>query len=173
MSAKTEWEALSEQAQYKMLLGCIVKAAQKRGAKVNPCDYAGDTWLRVMEKLDDADCDLPLLVYRAAQMALQKAFRHDKKYAAAADYEIKSKDGDGMGSVLELIAGAGSVENEAVTRVDFSVFYAALDAVNREIVNGLGAGYSAREIAPSVNMTHTAVNNRVARMREALRPCMG
>ena len=172
MSARTEWETMSEQAQMRMITGCVVKAAHKRGARVNPLDYAGDTWLRVMDKLD-MEKDLVLICMDAAEMALQKGLRHERKAAACADFEVMGADGNRLGSVLDLVAGCGSVENEAVTRVDFGVFFAALDAVNQQIVEGLALGRSMREIAPEIGITHTAINKRVAKMREMLTVCMG
>lgn len=171
MSKRHEWESLSEQAQFKMICGCVCKAAHKRGVKIDPCELSGDTWLRVQDKLD-ADKDLLLIVMDAAEMALQKALRHDKKYLDADDYDVKGADGEALGSILDLIEGAGSVEAEAVTRVDFSVFYAALDATNKSIVNAKAVGLTQERIAPLVHISQSAVSSRLRRMRTALAACM-
>ena len=174
MSARTEWKAMSEQAQFKMCVGCIIKAARTMGIKVDPLEHVGGTWERVAGKVDDAEgVDLPLVVWKCASAELQQVRRHERKAAAAADYEVFGADGDGLGSVLELVAGAGSVENEAVTRVDFSRFYAALDAVNKRIVDGLGYGKTRRELADDCGMSHAAVSKRLYKMRAALVPYIG
>ena len=171
MTARAQWEAMSEQGQLKMIIGCIVTAARTNHMSVNPLDHVGDTYIRLIEKLDQ-DRDLPLIVTRAAGAALQKAHWQDKKFADADNYEIKSADGESLGGILELIAGAGSVENEVVTRIDFGRFYKQLDGINKQIVNGLAVGLVRREIASTVNMTTTAVTMRVHKMRETLRQCM-
>ena len=173
MSKREEWNALGEQAQWKMIIGCIVEVAHDKGVKVDPLAHVGGVWERVAVKVDSADIDLPLLVWKCAAAELQQVKRHECKAAAAADFEIKGADGDGLGSVLDLVAGVGSVENEAVTRVDFSRFYALLDAVNKRIVGELAEGYTHQEIATSVKMTQEAVSKRVRRMRPLLAICMG
>lgn len=171
MSARTEWEALNEQDQMRMITGSICKAAHNKGLRVDPLAHAGDTWMRVMDKLD-ANKDLPLIVMDAAEMALQKAMRHERRAAACADFEVQGADGDTARSVLEIIAGVKNVEEQAITRADFSAFLAGLDGINRKIVDGLASGFSAREIAQTVSMTHTAVNKRIHAMRAVLAPCM-
>jgi hypothetical protein len=168
MSKRIEWDALGEQGQYRMCIGCIVKAARARGIKADPLEHVGATWERVAVKVDAWEDDLPLLVWKCADAELHQVKRHERKAAACADFEIEGADGDALGSILDTVAGVGSVENEAVLRVDFARFHDALDAVNKRIVDGLALGLSVREIAPTVNMTHTAINKRVARMRSAL-----
>lgn len=171
MTARAQWEDMSEQDQLRMIIGCIVKAAHAKHMTGNPLDYVGDTYIRLTEKLDE-DRDLPLIVTCAAGAALQSAYRHDKKFTDADNSKIQSADGETLGGILELIAGAGSVENEVVTRIDFGNFYEQLDCINKRIVNGLAVGRVRREIAPAVNMTASAVTKRIHNMREALRRCM-
>jgi hypothetical protein len=172
MTKRNEWDALGENGQYKMIIGCIVQAAQKRGIKVDPLAHVGGVFIRVAEQVDETELDLRLLCWKCAASELQQYGRHERKAAAAADFEVQGADGAALGSVLELIAGAGSVENEAVLRVDFSRFYAALDAVNKKIVDGLALGYSRCKIAPTVKMTPPAVTARIHKMRAALAVCM-
>lgn len=173
MSKRNEWDALGETGQFQMCCGCIVQAARNKGVKVDPLAHVGGCWERVAGKVDATDEDLRLVVYKAAAAELQQVARHERKAAAAADFDVQGADGDRLGSVLDLVAGADSVENEAVLRVDFSRFYVALDAVNQQIVEGLALGRSMREIAPTVGMTHRAISKRVAKMRAALAPVMG
>lgn len=168
MSKRKEWDALGETAQFKMCCGCIVEVAHDKGVKVDPLAHVGGVWERVAVKVDSADIDLPLLVWKCAAAELQQVGRHERKAAACADFEVMGADGDALGSVLDTVAGVGSVENEAVLRVDFSRFYDALDAVNKKIVDGLALGYSRHKIAPTVNMSTTAVNKRLYKMRAAL-----
>lgn len=172
MSKRDKWDALGENGQYKMIIGCIVEAAKARGIKVDPLAHVGGVFIRVAEQLDETPFDLPLLCWRCAFAELQQYGQHERKAAAAADFEVQGADGAGLGSVLELIAGAGSVENEAVTRVDFSRFYAALDAVNKRIVDGLAVGLTRRELAGDCEMSHTAINKRIYKMLAALAACM-
>ena len=173
MSKRNEWDALGEKGQFQMCCGCIVEAAHNKGLRVDPLAHVGGCWERVAGKVDASELDLPLLVYKCAAAELQQVGRHERKAAAAADFEIEGADGDGLGSVLDLVAGVGSVENEAVTRVDFGVFYAALDAVNKKIVDGLAVGLTRRELAADCGMSHTAVSKRLYKMRGALAVCMG
>lgn len=168
MSKRNEWDALGEQGQYKMCVGCVVKVAHARGIKVDPLEHVGGTWERVAVKVDAWEEDLPLLVWGCAAAELQQVKRHDAKAAACADFEIMGADGDALGSVLDTVAGVGSVENEAVLRVDFSRFYDALDAVNKRIVDGLGYGKTRRELAAECDMSHTAISKRLYKMRAAL-----
>ena len=172
MSKRNEWDALGENGQYKMIICCIVEAAKAHGINVDPLAHVGGVFIRVAEQLDETPYDLPLLCWRCAFAELQQVARHERKAAACADFEVRGADGDALGSVLELIAGAGSVENESVTRVDFSRFYATLDAVNKKIVDGLAVGLTRRELAGDCEMSHTAVNKRIYKMRAALAACM-
>lgn len=168
MSKRNEWDALGDRAQWQMCIGCIVKVAHARGIKVDPLEHVGGVWERVAVKVDAWEEDLPLLVWGCAAAELQQVKRYEDKAAAAADFEVMGADGDALGSVLELVAGVGSVENEAVLRVDFSRFYDALDAVNKRIVDGLAIGKTQTEIAPEVEMSQRAVSKRLCRMRAAL-----
>ena len=43
---------------------------------------------------------------------------------------------------------------------------AAKDDIDRAIMDALARGYSAREIAPRVGMSHTAVNKRISKLRQ-------
>lgn len=173
MSKRKEWEALGEQAQYKMCMGCIVKVAHDKGVKVDPLEHVGGVWERVAGKVDASELDLSLLTWKCARAELQQVGRRERKAAAAAEYEIMGAEGDGPGSVLDMVAGVGSVENEAVTRVDFGRFFDGLDAVNRRIVNGLGVGMTRRQLGAACGMSHAAINKRVNKMRAALAVCMG
>lgn len=165
--AREDWKSLGERGQFKMILGSVAKAAKKRGVSVNPADYAGETWIRVEERLDGAEEDLPLLVFKAAYNALQQMARQDRKFAAADNTPVKGADGDELGGVLDMVAGVGSVENEAVLRVDFSRFYEALDECNKRIVNGRAAGLYFREIAPLLpkEMSRAAMEKRLDVMK--------
>lgn len=168
MSKRKEWDALGDRAQWQMCIGCIVQVARDKGVRVDPLEHVGGVWERVAGKVDASELDLPLLVWKCAAAELQQVKRHSDKAAACADFEVVNADGDGLGSVLDMVAGVGSVENEAVLRVDFGRFYDALDDVNKKIVDALALGLVRREIAPTVSMTPTAVTKRIHRMRAAL-----
>lgn len=168
MSKRIEWEALGEQGQFQICVRCIGKAAHRLGVKVDPLAHVGGVWERVAVAVDAAEVDLALLVWRCAVLELQQVGRHERKAAACSDFEVKGADGDALGSVLDTVAGVGSVENEAILRVDFSRFYAALDSVNKKIVDGLAVGKNRRELGAEVGMSGTAVEKRLKKMRAAL-----
>lgn len=169
MSKREEWQALDEKAQFRMICGCIVQAAKKRGASVNPVDYAGETWIRTEERLDGAAEDLRLVVYKAAYAALERAAYQDRKFAAADNFPVRSADGDELGNVLDMVTDGGSVEAVAILRADFGRFFDGLDECNKRIVNGRAAGYTFREIAPAlpVKLSQPAMTKRLGVMEKA------
>lgn len=175
MSKREEWEALGERGQFKMILGCVAKVAKKRGVSVNPADYAGETWIRTEERLDGAEVDLPLLVYRAAAAAMDRAAYQDRKFAAADNTPVKGADGDELGGVLDLIADGGNVEAVAILRADFGRFFDGLDECNKKILNGRAAGLYFREIAPTLpkEMTLQAIMKRLGVMEKAAGAFLG
>lgn len=172
MTNRERFEALSENEQYKLLVGCIAKEAKRRGVKVDALAHVGETYIKLMERLDGSEKDLPLVVMDAAGSAIAKAYREDAKYTAADNSPITGADGAELESILDVVAGPGSVEAEAIVRVDFSRFYAALDARNKKIVGGLVAGKVRRVIAPEIGISTTGVTKRVLKMRETLREYM-
>ena len=172
MTAREAWEAMNEQAQMRMLAGCIVKAAKNRGMTVDPMELAGDVYIRLADKLD-ADKPLVLAVMDAAEMSLQKQLRHERRDAAVV-HEVMGNDGESTSAVdLLMDTTRDSIEDRTITKVNFDVFLSGLDALNTRIVNDLIAGHSAREIAASVHLSHTAVNKRLNKMRSVLTVCMG
>ena len=147
MSKRNEWDGLGEAGQYRMILGTVAKVAKRSGLSVNPADYAGETWLKVAELLDRCEeLDLPLIVWRAATSALNREEYQRRKYAAADAYTVTGADGDALGTILDLVADSGSVEAEAVLRVDFSRFYEGLDALDRQLLQERAAGRTFREM---------------------------
>ena len=168
MSKRKEWEALSEQAQWKMIIGCICKAAHNQGMSVTPCDYAGDTWERLTDKLDSAEKDLLLVVMDAAEAALRHVYRRGKRDAFQ---EVHDTGDAEHGSMWDVIPDRGSVETQVIIRVELETFYEGLDTKNRIIVDGLAIGKTQTEIAPEVGMSQRAVSKRVQKMRGAFREC--
>ena len=175
MSRREEWESMEEKAQFRMICGCISKAAKRRGMSVNAADYAGEVWLRLADRLDGAEEDLLLLVYRAADNALQQAAYQDRKFAAADNTPVMGADGDELGGVLDLIADGGNVEAVAILRADFGRFFDGLDEINKKIVNGRAAGLYFREIAPTLpkEMTLQAIMKRLGVMEKAAGAFLG
>lgn len=175
MSKREEWEALGETGQYKIILSTVAKVAKRQGVKVNPLDYAGETWLKVAEWVDGSALDLPLIVWRAAVSAIGREARQLRKYADADNFTVAGADGDGLGQVLDMVAGSGSVEAEAILRVDFGRFYDTLDASNKKLVSGRAAGYLFREIGPTLpkKMSHAAMEHRLSRLEKRVASFIG
>ena len=166
MSKREEWEALGETGQYKMILGVIGKVSKRQGVKVNPLDYAGETWLKVAEWVDGSALDLPLIVWRAAVSAIGREARQLRKYADADNFTVAGADGDGLGQVLDLVADSGNVEAVAILRADFENFYKGLSDGNREIIRRRALdGETMEAIAARQNVSYAAVWNRLHRMR--------
>ena len=165
MEIREQWEALGD-GQYTMCIRCTAKAAKRYGFKVNPVDYAGEVWLRVVEALNGEDLPpLPLLVWRCAAHALAAARRQDMKYADAENFTVKDADGCEVGSILELIADSGSVEAEAIVRVDFSRFYEALDATDKAIIRYASAGDRQEVIAAKVGKSQPMISRKLRKLR--------
>lgn len=162
-----QWEALGDNGQFEICVKCTARAAKRYGFRgVNPVDYAGAVWLRVVETLESGNAaPLPLLVARCAVRVLAAARRQDMKYAAAEDFTIKNGDGDELGSVLDLVSDSGSVEAEAIVRVDFSRFYDALDALDQAIIRYASAGDGQEAIAAKVGKNQATVSRRLRKMR--------
>ncbi len=175
MTKREEWNSLGETGQYKMILGTVAKVAKRQGVKVNPLDYAGETWLKVSEWVDESELDLPLIVWRAAVSAIGREARQLRKFAEADNFTVAGADGDGLGQVLDLVADSGNVEAVAILRVDFSAFYDGLDAVNKKLVSGRAAGYKFREIGPTLprKMSHAAMEHRLSRLEKRAAAFMG
>lgn len=167
IEALKEWEALGDNGQFEICVKCTARAAKRYGFRgVNPVDYAGAVWLRVVETLESGNAaPLPLLVARCAVRVLAAARRQDMKYAAAEDFTIKNGDGDELGSVLDLVSDSGSVEAEAIVRVDFSRFYDALDALDQAIIRYASAGDGQEAIAAKVGKNQATVSRRLRKMR--------
>lgn len=166
MSKRQEWESMSGEAQYSMVCKIISKVAKRQGVKVNPLDYAGETWLKVAEWVDESELDLPLIVWRAAVSAIGREARQLRKYAEADNFTVPGADGDGLGQVLDLVADSGNVEAVAILRADFSRFYDGLSDGNREIIRRRALdGETMEAIAARQNVSYAAVWNRLHRMR--------
>ncbi len=175
MSKRQEWEALGETGQYQMVVNVIAKYARKKGVKLNPLDYAGEVWIKTTEKIDESELDLLLIVWRAAESAIGREARACRRMHEADNFVIEGADGDGLGQFLDMVAGSGSVEAEAILRVDFGRFYDTLDASNKKLVSGRAAGYLFREIGPTLpkKMSHAAMEHRLSRLEKRVASFIG
>ena len=167
MSKREEWEALGETGQYKIILSTVAKVAKRQGVKVNPLDYAGETWLKVEEWVVDSSLDLPLIVWRAAVSAIGREARQLRKYATADNAPVKGGDGGEIGSLLDLVADdSGSVEALAILRADFSAWFDGLSDGNKEIIRRRALdGETMEKIADRLDVSYPSIWMRLHRMR--------
>ena len=172
MSAKLEWEAMSPEQQLAMLERMVGTAARKRGMHVSDvAEYVGDVWELLTAYLADESVvdSLSLLAYRAAAAAVLKEHRHKQKHIAASIREIENESGGAVNAIETLIAsGRDSTEDQAIIRAEYEKALLSLNRKDRRIINRLAAGFSAREIALEIGMSHTAINKRVAKIRRVL-----
>lgn len=167
MTIREQWESLKDNGQYEICIKCTARAAKRFGFRgINVFDYVGAVWLRVVEALDGEDLPpLPLLVARCAVRVLDAERRQDMKFAAAENFTVRTGDGDELGSILELIADSGSVEAEAIVRVDFSRFYEVLSVLDQRIIHYAGAGNSQVETAERIEVDQSTVSRRLRKLR--------
>ena len=172
MSAIIGWNSMTDEQQFSMIERGIYAAARKRGARIeDAAEYVGDVWMRVTEALQgEPDIDKLLwIVFRAADASIRREQRYEQK-ADACIRETQNRDGESVSVVETLIASwRDSTEQQAIIRVTLEQFLDSKDSVDLEIINGLAAGFSAREIAEEAGMSHTAVNKRVSKLRTVLR----
>ena len=172
MSAINEWYSMTGEQQFAMIERGIYAVARKRGARIDEAaEYVGDVWMRVTDALQgDADSDkLMWIVFRAADATIRREQRHKQK-AAACICEVQGTDGEPVNVVETLIESRrDSTEQQAIIRVVLEQFLDGKDDTDIQIINGLAAGYSAREVATDAGMSHTAINKRAARLRAELR----
>ena len=109
------------------------------------------------------------------QSGIRNVVYDSDKYADADNFTVAGADGDGLGQVLDMVAGSGSVEAEAILRVDFGRFYDTLDASNKKLVSGRAAGYLFREIGPTLpkKMSHAAMEHRLSRLEKRVASFIG
>ena len=161
-----QWESLGDDGQYQICIKCLVRAAKRYGFRgVNPADYVGTVWLRVVNTLESGNVPLPLLVARCAVRVLDAERRQDMKFAAAEDFTIRTGNGDELGSILDLVSDSGSVENEAVLRVDFGRFYDALAALDQAIIRYASEGDGQETVAMKVGVDQSTVSRRLRKLR--------
>lgn len=169
MSASSEWYGMSGVAQLDMIKGSIYRAAKLRRVRVvDASEYVGGTWERIVSNLD-GDAPLRLVALRAAAACIEQEARAERKHSAASVREIEDADGEKMSYVEALIASdRDSTETQAIIRVELARFVAGLDSTDKDILNLSAAGYTLREIAPTVNLSHVGVHKRLEKMRAAL-----
>lgn len=195
-SARAQWAAMTPEQQYNALLAMAWHEYGQRDARSmirdgqpvqlpnvftwidprNPAEdvraVAHDAYIRLISYLDDprrAELPLSRLLSRAVIMAAQKIDRAERRNPSG--LRQRRNDNDPDGEPLEYIdAQSPTAERaanpETAAIIGDSISRAAKDDTDRTIMRALAAGYSAREIAQRIGMSHTAVNKRVRGLRE-------
>ena len=193
-SARAQWDAKTPEEQYNALLAMAWYEYGQRDARmdrrtgealpnvftwVNPAAPADDiravaheAYIRLIGYLGDprrAELPLSRLMSRAVIISAQKISRAERRNPTGLKQRQNPNDPDG--EPLEYIdAQSPTAERapnpEAASIIRDSISRAAKDDTDRAIMDALARGYSAREIAPRVGMSHTAVNKRIAKLRE-------
>lgn len=164
MTARQEWQALSEAQQFQLIIGCTARAAKRRGVKLNPVDLAGEVFVTVTDTLESGK-KLLFVCLGAADAAIRREYRKERKHEAAKAFEY-----DEAASVIEAMPATGaSVEKQVIDKLEFEAFMSAQDSTNREIIEYLASGFNGAEIAPKLDMSRQAVNKRIRKLRETLR----
>ena len=132
-------------------------------------------WCRMADYLTDprrADQPLRHLEYIAVVTEAQSIERHERRHASALRIDAPNTSDDGSETRREWIDLKASALADRPTdpytraltldRID----HAAADDIDRHIIRLLAQQYSAREIADIIGMSHTAINKRIAKIRQ-------
>ena len=150
--------------------------------------FVSETWLRVAnalqpEKLKEINkkraaqfkrpISLISVIFNAARASIAKVHYNDAKHGKA-DVRTIADDKGVEHSYVETMACSkrDNTEVSAIIRTDMEAFLKTRDSVDAEIVFGLYQGFTMREIAVRVGMSHVAVKKRIDKMRLALKDMM-
>lgn len=117
---------------------------------------------------------LRAIMANAARSAARFIAQAEMRHASALRIESMT-DESGNAVMREYIKDSDSTAEpiapnpETALIIRDSIERACKDDTDRDIIAGLAAQYSAREIAERIGMTHTAVNKRIKRIRERYR----
>lgn len=132
---------------------------------------AHDAYIRLytvyFDNPNKENMSLQRMTSRAIIAAAQSINRVERRNASALRHTVND-DGTEL-DILE-ISARGTAEPiapgpEAAAIIRDSIARAARDDIDRAIIAGLAKGYSARQIAPRVNMSHQAVDKRINAIR--------
>ena len=146
--------------------------------------FLSETWLRVanamnLAKLTEVNRNrakqfkrpirMISVVYNAARASIAKILYDDIKHGKA-DIRTIEDDKGAEHSYVETMASSkrDNTETAAVIRADMATFLSIRDQIDAEIIAGLWLGFTMREIAVRVCMSHVAVKKRIDKMRFAL-----
>lgn len=146
--------------------------------------FISETWLRVanamnLAKLTEVNRNrasqskrpirMISVVYNAARASIAKILYDHIKHGKA-DIRTIEDDKGAEHSYVETMASSkrDNTETAAVIRADMATFLNIRDQIDAEIVAGLWLGFTMREIAVRVCMSHVAVKKRIDKMRFAL-----
>jgi len=150
--------------------------------------FISETWLRVANSMNLAKLTevnrkranqfkrpirMISIIYNAARATIAKILYDDIKHGKA-DVRTIEDDKGAEHTYVESMASSkrDNTETAAVIRADMSSFQNTRDQIDAEIVAGLWLGFTMREIAVRVCMSHVAVKKRIDKMRFALQDMM-
>ena len=122
-----------------------------------------------MDKYPEEE-NLGKLMKRAVLTAAQKIGRQERRNPSALRF-IKPRDDDHDPTAYIIDNAAPTAEPIApdpytYTATRETIERAAKDDTDRKIIAGLALGYSAREIAQALHLSHTAINKRIGHIRD-------
>lgn len=127
-----------------------------------------------------ADKPLAVLMAQAVRTAAQKIDRYEKRHARAVRFadipapasdSSKADGGDNAAQrVMEIVLNAAPMAErftapDTAAALRDAVESVCMDDTDRRIMAGLIDGYTARDIARRIGISHTAINKRVDKMR--------
>ena len=127
---------------------------------------ANDAYIYLYNYLDSREeWTLSTMLSRAVIQAAQYISRNERRNPTALKLDKKT-GAEYIDASAEPIAEPIAPSPEAAAIIADSIERAAADELDALIIDGLKLGYSAREIAEPLRMSHTAVNKRIRRIRE-------
>lgn len=130
---------------------------------------AHEAYIRLAGYLIDPDREnqsLGHLASRAVQIAAQYIDRQERRNPRAIE-SYATDDGEELDRIRMAPRTMETAPNpEARTIIRDMINRAAADDIDRDIIAGLAYGYTRREIAERIGISHTAVNKRVNKIRE-------
>lgn len=127
---------------------------------------ANDAYIYLINFFDSKpEWPLGLMLSHAARRAAQYISRQERRNPSALKRDSKTGE-DYIAADAEPTAEPIAPSPEAAAIIADSIERAAADDTDSDIITMLKMGYSAREIAEYIGMSHTAVNKRIHRIRE-------
>lgn len=174
-SPADEWSAMSDEAKFSALLAAgkrsvaMFAGSARRAGNITPNELAGDAWLILTRWLEKGDPrPLPVLLNKAASHALQIASRANAYSAGGSRPNACDDLTDCDLAEAENIrrsSGATARALEDSLAISEAINAAAHDTTDAEIMRGLAAGFTGREIAATLNITPAAVSKRLNAIR--------